>query len=68
MYQMKKFIDMEQSPLSMFLLFDSRRIIRRVICESMLPTKIQKLLQCTVALLNQIALQSLCFFLKQTDT
>ena len=34
-----------------------------MICESMLSTKIQKLLQCTVAVVNQTALRALCFFL-----
>ena len=42
------------------------QIIRRMICESMLSTKMQKLLQCTVALVNQTALWALCFFFKQT--
>ena len=49
---------------SNFCIFDSR-IIRMMICES---TKMQKLLQCTVALVNQTALQALCFFFKQTVT
>ena len=47
--------------------FDSR-IIRRMICESMLSTKMQKLLQCTVALVNQTVLRALCSFFKQTGT
>ena len=41
------------------------RIIRRIICESMLSTKMQKLLQCTVALVNSAALRALCFFLNK---
>ena len=36
-------------------------IIRRMICESMLSTKMQKLRQCTAALVNQTALRALCF-------
>ena len=48
-------------------LFGSR-IICTMICESMLSTKMQKLLQCTVALVNQTALRALCFFFKQTGT
>ena len=50
---------------SMHTFIDSR-IIRRMICESMLSTKMQKLLQCTSALVNQTALRALCFFFKQT--
>ena len=42
-------------------LVDSR-IIRRMICESMLSTKMEKLLQWTVALVNQTALRELCYF------
>ena len=41
--------------------FDSR-IIHRMICESMLFTKMEKLPQCTVVLVNQTALWALCFF------
>ena len=48
-------------------IFDSR-IIRRMICGSMLSTKMQKLLQCTVAVVNQTALRALCFFFKRTGT
>ena len=47
--------------------FDHRQAMHcRMICESMLSTKMQKLLQCTVVLVNETALRALCFFLKQT--
>ena len=42
-------------------LFDSR-IIRRMICVSLCYQQMQKLLECTVGLVNQTALRALCFF------
>ena len=45
--------------VQMIFIFDSGM---RMIFESMLSTKMQKLLQCTVALVNQTSLQALCFF------
>ena len=47
-------------------IFDSR-IIRRMMCESMLSTNAE-IAPITVAVVNQTALQALCFFLKQTGT
>ena len=47
-------------------IFDSR-IIRRMMCESMLSTNAENA-PITVAVVNQTALRALCFFFKQTGT
>ena len=47
-------------------IFDSR-IIRRMMCESMLSTNAE-IAPVTVAMVNQTALQALCVFFKQTGT
>ena len=52
--------------LLIFIVFDSR-IIPSMICKSMLSTKIQKLFQCTVALVNQTALQAYASFLNRLE-